>query len=357
MTLERVQGPESSGVEDSLLTIGAVARLSGLPVGTLRFYDGAGVLVPASVDPRTGYRRYAPDQVVAARLVARLRRVGMPLDSVRALLAGADPGPVLDAHLARLEDGLAAARRELSAVRALLDRSEPAMPLSAPVSVPAAELAAALDAVRYAVGTDPAMPALHGILLDASGGTVHVVATDRYRLAVVAVAAAGTGRLVLPVGVVDEAGPLLARADGDATITGTGDTVEVAAGGRSVRAPAVPDEFPDWRRLEPAPARHRVPVDGPAFRAALAVGPATRRSRDDGADYDSVVLTLAADGALTVGGEGDLLRVGVNRDFLLDALADHAQLTLELDEPITPLAIRVPDRPDWSLLMPVRLDA
>ena len=353
MTLERVEGPESSGVEDSLLPIGTVARLSGLPVSALRFYDGAGVLVPASVDPRTGYRRYAPDQVTAARLVARLRRVGMPLDSVRALLAGADPGPVLDAHLARLEDGLAAARRELSAVRALLDRSEPAMPLS----VPAAELAAALDAIRYAVGTDPALPALHGVLLDASGDTVHVVATDRYRLAVVAVAAAGAGRLVLPVGLVDEARPLLARADGDATITGAGDTVEIAAGGRSVRAPAMPDEFPDWRRLEPAPARHRVPVDGPAFRAALAAGPATRRSRDDGADYDTVVLTLAADGALTVGGEGDVLRVGVNRDFLLDALADHTQLTLELDEPITPLAIRVPDRPDWSLLMPVRLDA
>jgi DNA polymerase III subunit beta len=338
-------------VEDSLLTIGAIARLSGLPVSALRFYDGAGVLVPASVDPRTGYRRYAPDQVVAARLVARLRRVGMPLDSVRALLAGADPGPVLDAHLARLEDGLAAARRELSAVRALLDRSEPAMQLS----VPAAELAAALDAVRYAVGTDPAMPALHGVLLDGSGDTVHVVATDRYRLAVVAVAAAGTGRLVLPIGLVDEAREL--PAGGTATITGTGDTVEVAAAGRSVRAPAVPDEFPDWRRLEPAPARHRVPLDGPAFRAALAAGPATRRSRDDGADYDTVVLTLAADGALTVGGEGDVLRVGVNRDFLLDALADHTQLTLELDEPITPLAIRVPDRSDWSLLMPVRLDA
>ena len=161
----------------------------------------------------------------------------------------------------------------------------------------------------------------------------------------------------MPVGLVDEARPLLARADGDATITGAGDTVEIAAGGRTVRAPAMPDEFPDWRRLEPAPARHRRPVDGPAFRAALAGGPATRRSRDDGADYDAVVLTLAADGELTVGGEGDVLRVGVNRDFLLDALADHTQLTLELDEPITPLAIRVPDRPDWSLLMPVRLDA
>ena len=64
MTLERVEGPGSSGVEDSLLTIGVIARLSGLPVSTLRFYDGAGVLVPAEVDPATGYRRYTGEQSV-----------------------------------------------------------------------------------------------------------------------------------------------------------------------------------------------------------------------------------------------------------------------------------------------------
>jgi len=38
--------------------IGEVARASGLSVSALRFYDGAGVLVPAEVDPATGYRRY-----------------------------------------------------------------------------------------------------------------------------------------------------------------------------------------------------------------------------------------------------------------------------------------------------------
>jgi len=345
LTLERVEGPGSSGVEDSLLTIGAVARLSGLPVSALRFYDGAGVLVPVSVDPRTGYRRYGPDQVTAARLVARLRRVGMPLDSVRALLAGADPGSVLEAHLARLEDGLAAARRELSTVRALLDRSEPAMQLSVP--------AAALDAVRYAVGTDPSYPALHGVLLDADGETVHVVATDRYRLAVATASAAGaSGRLFLPVAVVDEL-----RALGGTVAVRTADGQLVAtAGDRTVRTPVVADEFPDWRRLEPPPAPHQVPLDGHAFRAALAGGPAVRKDRD-GIPYDAVVLTLGADGELTVGGDGegdgDVLRVGVNREFLLDALGDHAQLTLELDGPITPLAIRVPECADWSLLMPV----
>jgi DNA polymerase III sliding clamp (beta) subunit (PCNA family) len=278
---------------------------------------------------------------------------------------------VLDAHLARLEDGLAAARRELSAVRALLDRSEPVMTLS----IPAAELAAALTSVRYAAGIDPAHPALHGVLLDAAGGTLHVVATDRYRLAVatVPVAAGDDARVLLPVAVVDAVRALLTGAAGAATVSTDGDSVEVTVDGRSVRAAAGPAaDYPDWRRLEPAPAPHRVPLDGATFRAAVAAGPGIRQTRD-GVEYETVVLTLGADGeltvggtgdvltaggtgdVLTVGGTGDVLRVGVNRDFLLDALGLHGQLVLELDGPITPLAVRVPGGADWSLLMPVNL--
>jgi DNA polymerase-3 subunit beta len=313
-------------VENSWLSIGEVARASGLPVSALRFYDGAGVLVPASVDARTGYRRYAPAQLRDARLVARLRRVGMPLDRVRALLAGADPEPVLDAHLARLEDGLAAARRELSAVRTFLGRSEPAVTLTIP--------AAALDAVRYAVGHDPEYPALHGVLVEADGATLHAVATDRYRLAVVSVPADGaTGRAFLPVAVVDE-------------LRATAGLVTVDP------ESAVPaDGFPDWRTLEPAPGAHRVVVDGAEFRSTLAAGPVLRREEAG----DTVVLTLGADGELTVGGT-DGLCIGVNRDYLVDALPRTGQLTLELTGADSPLAIRLPDG-DWSLLMPVRLPA
>jgi DNA polymerase III subunit beta len=341
LTLERVEGPESVPVEE-LLGIGSVARVSGLPVSALRFYDGVGILVPASVDSRTGYRRYAPSQLPAARLVARLRRVGLPLASIRALLDGADPGPVLDAHLASLEDGLAAARRELSTVRTFLGRSEPAVFLTVPT--------AALDAVRYAVGSDPAYPALHGVLLDADGSTLHVVASDRYRLAVATVPAGGaTGRAFLPVTLLDE----LRAAAGAVTVAAEGAELVVTAGDRTVRAPGGADGFPDWRGLEPAAAAHRVVVDGPAFRAAVASGAAIRKDRG-GVPYDAIVLTLDGD-SLGVGGAGGTLAVGVNRDFLLDALGPHDQLVLELDGPTTPLAIRRPDRADWSLLMPVDL--
>ena len=62
-----------SRVESTLLGIGEMARRSGLSVSALRYYDGAGLLVPASVDAASGYRRYRPEQVVAARVLANLR--------------------------------------------------------------------------------------------------------------------------------------------------------------------------------------------------------------------------------------------------------------------------------------------
>lgn len=67
-------------------SIGEMARNSGLSVSTLRFYDGAGVLVPARVDPVSGYRWYGPEQLEESRLLARLRRAGMPLADIRLVL-------------------------------------------------------------------------------------------------------------------------------------------------------------------------------------------------------------------------------------------------------------------------------
>lgn len=68
-----------------LLTIGEFARASRLSAKALRLYDELGLLRPAVVDPANGYRRYSPDQLDRARLVAWLRRIGMPLAEIRAV--------------------------------------------------------------------------------------------------------------------------------------------------------------------------------------------------------------------------------------------------------------------------------
>ena len=66
-----------------LLTIGAFAKASRLSTEGAASYDELGLLLPARVDPVTGYRLYAPEQLEQARLVAWLRRLGMPLARIR----------------------------------------------------------------------------------------------------------------------------------------------------------------------------------------------------------------------------------------------------------------------------------
>ena len=66
-----------------LLTIGEFARAAGLSAKALRLHDELGLLRPARVDEWTGYRYYSPGQLEQARLVAWLRRLGMPLAEIK----------------------------------------------------------------------------------------------------------------------------------------------------------------------------------------------------------------------------------------------------------------------------------
>lgn len=99
-----------------LLTIGAFARAARLTPKALRLYDELGLLPPARVDPVSGYRLYAPEQLERARLVAWLRRIGMPLARIRDVCALEPPqaAEAVRAHWAQAEADTAV-RRELAA--------------------------------------------------------------------------------------------------------------------------------------------------------------------------------------------------------------------------------------------------
>jgi DNA-binding transcriptional MerR regulator len=57
----------------------------------LRLYAEQGLLPPAEIDPGTGYRYYDPAQLPKARLIGRLRALGLPLARI-AYLAELSPG-------------------------------------------------------------------------------------------------------------------------------------------------------------------------------------------------------------------------------------------------------------------------
>ncbi|MFE9428185.1 MerR family transcriptional regulator [Kitasatospora sp. NPDC006697] len=98
------------------LTIGAFARACGLSPKALRLYDELGLLRPDRVDPASGYRYYRPAQLDRARLVAHLRRIGVPLAVIRRLV-DLSPGQAAEELTAHWQQVLAetAARQELVA--------------------------------------------------------------------------------------------------------------------------------------------------------------------------------------------------------------------------------------------------
>jgi DNA-binding transcriptional MerR regulator len=72
--------------DDAGMTIGDVARHTGLPVRTIRFYSDAGV-VRESGRSEAGYRLYGLDAVGRLRLIRTLRELGIGLEAIRAILA------------------------------------------------------------------------------------------------------------------------------------------------------------------------------------------------------------------------------------------------------------------------------
>lgn len=85
-----------------MFSIGEFSKLTQLPVKTLRFYHDEGVLVPAFVDPETGYRYYEQRQIATAQAITYLRSLEFSLREIAELL-GSDGESDLLAVLERQE--------------------------------------------------------------------------------------------------------------------------------------------------------------------------------------------------------------------------------------------------------------
>jgi DNA polymerase III sliding clamp (beta) subunit (PCNA family) len=169
--------------------------------------------------------------------------------------------------------------------------------------------------------------------------------------------------VLVSVALVDEVMAALADDDSPVTVDVADGRIAVDAAGRTLEGQRLDHQFPDYRRLIRTEAAHRVDVDAARLRAAVTAAPTrTVRQEETGTEHEVSVLTLTPDGGLSVGpGSAGVLEMGLNREFLLQALdagdaGGAGQLVLELDGPIVPLVIRVPERAgDISMLMPVRL--
>src|ERR1700722_7083696 len=112
----------------SSLAIGDFSRATHLTVKTLRHYHETGLLEPAQIDPQTGYRRYATDQIPVAQIIKRFRDLDMPLMEIQAVLSAPDVrarNDLIAAHLKRLEGDLARTNAAVASLRNLLEHPAP----------------------------------------------------------------------------------------------------------------------------------------------------------------------------------------------------------------------------------------
>ncbi|HWK92166.1 MAG TPA: MerR family transcriptional regulator [Luteimicrobium sp.] len=134
--------PATGAPGGDALSTGEMVRASGLSPKALRLYDANGLLAPAHVDPVTGYRAYAADQVARARAIGLLRRLELPLARIADLLDG-PPENLRPALLSWWTER----RRDLESQRGVVDLLAGDVD-TAPVAAPAAPGPALPDAGR-----------------------------------------------------------------------------------------------------------------------------------------------------------------------------------------------------------------
>jgi len=131
------------------VSVGRFAIMTHLSVKTLRHYHQVGLLEPARVDPATGYRYYALDQLPTAQLIRRLRDLKMPIADVRSVLVAREPSQrneLISNHMDRLEAELSETRSAVDSLRVLLEAARTRSPIGRR-TVPAQTALAITDSI------------------------------------------------------------------------------------------------------------------------------------------------------------------------------------------------------------------
>ena len=349
---------------NDLLTIGVFAKGCGLTSSALRFYDECGLLRPVEVDEVTGYRYYDGGQLEVAVLIRRLRAMDMPVDQVRAFL-GAD----LAGRRALLDESIAAAEQRLHSIRAAaeevaatLDPHPPFGPVGCVLS--GKQLATGLAQVASAAGTDPDRPELTGVLVEVKDGTLRLVATDSYRLAIRDLIP-DRESLTSPIRVAVGADPLrqlvndLSAVERCALSCSPAGGLQVSLDGAVLDLAPSEGDFPDYERvLLGTPTGHHCVVERRTIEEAigrLTSVPATLTFTSD----ELQITAGEVRSSVPTHWDGPALTVTINPSFVADALGAHVgpDVAIEAVDAVQPVTFRSADDGTLSVLvMPIRTD-
>ena len=102
----------------SKYTTGEIAKLCGVTVRTVQYYDTRGILLPSELS-EGGRRLYSEEDVKRLKTICFLRDLGLTIDSISQLFAEDDPGSVISLLLDQQETVL---KKEISSRKEMLEK-------------------------------------------------------------------------------------------------------------------------------------------------------------------------------------------------------------------------------------------
>lgn len=237
---------------------------------------------------------------------------------------------------------------------------------STPVTIPRANLQAAITATAHAASRDESKQLLQGINIALDPDGIQAAATDGHRLSVYGAAPlAETPAITIPATTLRE----LQHLNGDITVTADNAYVRLATDQTTITSRILDGAYPDYTKLIPDTFTTTCTVDRKALLNAV------QRASILADTHNNIIklaiadtLAITADVELGNGSEtlpitttGDHLTIAVNAAYLQDALKamPSQQVTLSANTPTTPFLITPVDT-DISqtyLIMPVQVRA
>lgn len=113
-------------MEEPLMKIGEIAAFFNVSVKAIRIYEKKGIIVPAKVDPATGYRYYSADQVQTLDALLELKTLGFSLSEIKNIISGGVNDKDLMAALVRKrlawQDVISSAENKIDAIDKITER-------------------------------------------------------------------------------------------------------------------------------------------------------------------------------------------------------------------------------------------
>jgi DNA polymerase III subunit beta len=239
--------------------------------------------------------------------------------------------------------------------------------------LPAGPLAETIDRVARAASRDEVRPILTGVLVQAEGATLTMVATDSYRLSVkhteLERELPEPVQANVPARALRELARIIAQEGPDeVSISLTRNQAVFQAGSVVLFSRLIEGQFPSWRQLIPESFEHevRLPRDE-LVEVARRVSQLAQRNAPLRFAFAEGELTVAAETpevgdaseALPAPYSGEPLEIAFNPQFLIEGLesVEGDELAIKLSSPLRPGLLQPVGREDFSyLVMPIRLN-